>query len=274
MRIALVAVVLLALVSALPAGATPKRPWLWQCEQIGLAQAKDACYERMLLQDIDRSGNPATELPKIDVRAKAAGGWLYASCHAYMHVVGRAWAREHHLTLERLQDVVPRSNNPNCSAGFGMGLVMGLGPEIIETGGKSALRTCNRLPTRMRQFTCVHSLGHALMRGYHESLWLAVGACRRLGPAAAPDCLQGAFHDYWIALRGADDATTPANAVSSPRKLCAEPDFRAFAVQCCTATGSRSCPRRCSRAPPTCCGSATGSPAMSASAASPAPRSP
>jgi len=150
----------------------------------------------------------------------------------YMHVVGREWAREHHLTLERLQNVVPRSNDPGCSAGFGMGLVMGLGPQIIRSGGKTALRTCEALPTRMRAFTCVHSLGHALMRGYHETLWLAVNACRKLGRAAAPDCAQGAFHDYWIALRGADESTVPLHAVSSPRRLCAQPDYRGFAVEC------------------------------------------
>jgi hypothetical protein len=231
MRVALVALVALALVGGSAAAGT-KRPWLWQCEQIGLGTAKDTCYERLLLEDIDRSGDPATELPKIDRRAKAAGTSLYANCHMYMHVVGREWARQHHLTLERLQSVVPESNDPGCSAGFGMGLVMGLGPQIVKTGGKSALRTCDRLPTRMRQFTCVHSLGHALMRGYHESLFLAVGACKRLGKAAAPDCAQGAFHDYWIALRGADESTIPMHAVSSPRKLCADPDYSAFAVQC------------------------------------------
>jgi hypothetical protein len=213
-------------------GHAATRPWLWQCEQIGLQIAKDRCYERMLLEDIDRSGDPADELPRIDRRAKAAGTSLYANCHMYMHVVGREWAREHHLTIDRLQDVVPRSNDPGCSAGFGMGLVMGLGPQIIATGGRSALRVCDRLPTRMREFTCVHSLGHALMRGYHESLFLAVGACRRLGPEAAPDCAQGAFHDYWIALRGADESTVPMHAVASPRRLCAEPDYRRYAVQC------------------------------------------
>jgi hypothetical protein len=231
MRLALAALALVVLAAA-PAGATAKRPFLWQCEGIGLQTAKDTCYERLLLEVIDRSGDPATELPKIDHLAKAAGTSLYANCHMYMHVVGRAWARQHHLTLDRLQDVVPRSNDPGCSAGFGMGLVMGLGPQIIATGGKSALRVCDRLPTRMRQFTCVHSLGHALMRGYHESLFLAVGACRRLGPKAAPDCAQGAFHDYWIALRGADESTVPMHAVGSPRRLCAEPDYRAYAVEC------------------------------------------
>ena len=228
----LLAVIGAALVATAAAGAAAPRPWLWQCEQIGLQVAKDRCYERMLLQDIDRSGDPARELPRIDRRAKAAGTSLYANCHLYMHTVGRAWAREHHLTLARLQSVVPQSNDPGCSAGFGMGLVMGLGPQIIETGGRSALRTCERLPTRMGQFTCVHSLGHALMRGYHESLYLAVDACRKLGASAAPDCAQGAFHDYWIALRGADESTVPLQAVSSPRRLCAEADFRRYAVQC------------------------------------------
>jgi hypothetical protein len=113
-----------------------------------------------------------------------------------------------------------------------MGLVMALGPQIISSGGKSALATCDRLPTRMRQFTCVHSLGHALMRGYHDSLFLAVSACRRLGASAAPDCAQGAFHDYWIALRGADESTVPLHPVKSPRRLCAQPDYKELAVEC------------------------------------------
>jgi hypothetical protein len=180
--------------------------------------------------DIDRSGDPANELPRIDRRAKAQPTSLYGRCHLLMHVVGREWAVAHHLTIEGLQHVVPRSNDPGCSAGFGMGLVMGLGPQIIATGGKSALKTCVTLPTRMRSFTCVHSLGHALMRGYHESLFLAVNACRRLGAAAAPDCAQGAFHDYWISLRGADDTTSPVHPVRSPRRLCAQ--YPQFALSC------------------------------------------
>jgi hypothetical protein len=219
-----------ALVSTGSASPAAKRPWLWQCEQIHLEQAKDACYVRLLLQDVNRSGDPANELPRIDRRARAAGTSLYARCHLLMHQVGRRWAVEHHLTLERLQAVVPRSNDPGCSAGFGMGLVMALGPQIISTGGKSAVKTCLELPTRMRSFTCVHSLGHALMRGYHETLDLAVRACERFGPRNAPDCAQGAFHDYWISLRGADDTTSPVHAVRSPRRLCAQ--YTQFALAC------------------------------------------
>jgi hypothetical protein len=229
------AVLLVALAAAVLAGSaaargTPKKPWLWQCEQIHLEQAKDACYVRLLLLDINHSGDPATELPRIDARAKAQPTSLYARCHMLMHVVGREWAKEHHLTLDGLQKVVPRSNDPGCSAGFGMGLVMALGPSIIATGGKSALKTCEKLPTRLRQFTCVHSLGHALMRGYHETIFLAVNACRKLGPQYAPDCAQGAFHDYWIALRGADETTSPLHAVTSPRRLCAQ--YAQYALAC------------------------------------------
>jgi hypothetical protein len=212
------------------AGAAPAKPWLWQCEQIHLEQAKDECYVRLLLLDVERSGDPATELPKIDRRARAAPTSLEARCHMLMHVVGRRWARDHHLTLDGLQRVVPRSNDPGCSAGFGMGLVMALGPQIIATGGKSALATCERLPTRLRRFTCVHSLGHALMRGYHETIFLAVHACTKLGPRYAPDCAQGAFHDYWISLRGADETSSPLDAVRSPRKLCAE--YASYALAC------------------------------------------
>jgi hypothetical protein len=229
-KVLALAVVAAAMLAGSAAGKAPSRPWLWQCEQIHLEQSKDACYVRMLLLDINRSGNPATELPKIDRRAHATPTSLYARCHMLMHVVGRQWARDHHLTLAGLQAVVPRSNDPGCSAGFGMGLVMALGPQIISSGGRSALGTCDRLPTRMRQFTCVHSLGHALMRGYHETLDLAVKACTRLGARYAPDCAQGAFHDYWIALRGADDASSPLHPVRSPRKLCSE--YSRYAMAC------------------------------------------
>jgi len=198
--------------------ANAPRPWLWQCEQIGRADAQWTCYVRLLLQDIDRSGDPADELPRIDARARAAGTSLEGNCHALMHEVGRRYGAEHHITLARLMDYIPRSNNPTCSAGFGMGLVMYLGPQIIRSGGRSALTQCMKLPTRYRSYTCVHGIGHALMRAYHGDLRLAVQSCRKLGRQGA-DCAQGAFHDYWISLRGADGTTRRANGLS-PRFLC------------------------------------------------------
>jgi hypothetical protein len=195
-------------------------PWLWQCTQIHNAEVQFRCYVRLLREDVERSRDPARELPRIDRRVLSVGGPLAASCHVLMHQVGRDYARAHRLTLESLQRYVPRSNNPNCSAGFGMGLVMYLGPEILRSGGRAAVQVCERLPTRYRAYTCVHGLGHALMRAYHGNLGQSVRACRALRPASAPDCAQGAFHDYWISFRGADGTTRLRGANASPRVVC------------------------------------------------------
>ena len=216
------ALVLAALVAALALAAdagAARKPWLWQCAQIHNAEVQYHCYVRLLLLDVQQSRDPARELPRIDRRVAALGGSVEASCHVLMHEVGREYARSHRLTLSDLQRYVPRSNNPNCSAGFGMGLVMYLGPQILRSGGKAAAHACARLPTRYRVYTCVHGLGHALMRAYHGDLGQAVRACRALRRAFAPDCAQGVFHDYWISLRGADGTTRP-RGVLSPRTLC------------------------------------------------------
>jgi len=211
----------LTAVLVLPAssGSVPGKPWLWQCTQIHNAEAQYHCYVRLLRLDIETSRDPASELPRIDRRVAAAGGPVEAGCHVLMHEVGREFARDRHVTLATLQRYVPRSNNPNCSAGFGMGLVMYLGPQIIRSGGKSAVRSCASLPTRYREYTCVHGLGHALLRAYHGDIGQAVRACRNLPRNFAPDCAQGVFHDYWISLRGADGTTAPRRTMS-PRTLC------------------------------------------------------
>jgi hypothetical protein len=108
---------------------------------------------------------------------------------------------------------------------------MALGPEILRVGPKGALRVCTRLPTRMRQYTCIHGLGHAYMRMYGEYLRYALPLCRKLGAQAAPDCAQGAFHDYWIAASGRDATAKREGLVTSPRVLCGVRKG-AFAMAC------------------------------------------
>jgi hypothetical protein len=180
---------------------------------------KARCYMRGLLAEVEKSKSPAQYLPVIDRKVHQAGGFLEAACHSLMHEVGRTWARRHDVTIENLYTYVPRSNDPGCSAGFGMGLAMYLGPELVVEP-RSVLATCSRLPTRFREYTCVHGSGHAFMRGYHSQLRDAVDACNELGPVNAPDCSQGAFHDYWISLGGTDGTVTPENAESSPEAVC------------------------------------------------------
>ena len=155
---------------------------------------------------------------------RSGGGFLAGNCHVFMHEVGRTWARRHGVTLETMFRYVPKSNDPGCSAGFGMGMVMHLGTQLILEPRK-VIPSCLQLPTRFRQYTCFHGSGHAFMRGYHSQLSSAVIACKALGARFTPDCAQGAFHDYWISLNGVDDTERPKQADTNPRSVCASYAF-------------------------------------------------
>src|SRR6266568_2471868 len=178
------------------------------------------CYVTRLFADVERSHDPANELPRIDRKVHAGHGYLEVNCHMMMHVVGRMYARRHHVTLANLQRYLPRSNDPGCSAGFGMGLVMALGGEIGRLGPDGALQICRRAPTRFRSYTCIHSLGHAYMRLYHSQLPFALKACRMLPANAAPDCAQGTYHDYWFSAVGRDGTKRQRGGAASARSLC------------------------------------------------------
>ena len=179
------------------------------------------CYVTRLLADVEKSRDPANELPRIDVKVRAAGGYLMGSCHMMMHEVGRMYARRHDVTLANLQKYLPRSNDPGCSAGFGMGMVLTLGPQIGQLGPQGAIKLCMKAATRFRSYTCVHTLGHAYMRLYHDQLPFGVRAFRALPASQAPDCAQGAYHDYWLSVAGRDSTTKQKHGITSARVLCA-----------------------------------------------------
>ena len=109
--------------------------FLGECALLRDDDAKLRCYERRLLAEVEASGDPASELPRIDRRARSGGPFLVANCHTLMHEVGRRFAKRRGVTLGNMQRYVPRSNDPGCSAGFGMGMVMHLGPQIARFGG-------------------------------------------------------------------------------------------------------------------------------------------
>jgi hypothetical protein len=235
-----VALALAALVAASAAAAPPRvtdtpiggTVFGSQCASRHPLNAKARCYEKFLLADIERSHDPARELPNLDAETRAAGGFIAGACHGLMHAVGREYAIRHHVTLGSLQRYLPKSNDPGCSAGFGHGLIMALGPQIVRLGPRGVLRTCMHLATRMQQYSCVHGLGHAYMRVYGEYLRYALPACLALGPKAAPDCAQGAFHDYWIASTGRDATKQHPGLVTSARVLCGSYKRRTFVLAC------------------------------------------
>jgi hypothetical protein len=199
----------------------PSSTYLSRCSKLHGETTIWNCYVTRLLADVERSKDPASELPRIDTKVRAGGGYLESNCHMMMHVVGRTYARRHHVTLANLQRYLPRSNDPGCSAGFGMGMVMTLGAQIGELGPNGAVQLCMRAPTRFRSYTCVHTLGHAYMRLYHGQLAFALRACSSLPARQAPDCAQGVYHDYWLGIAGRDSAKPQRHAPATARTLCA-----------------------------------------------------
>jgi hypothetical protein len=170
---------------------------------------------------VDGRKDPRPAVEAITKAARQEGGFLLSNCHVVMHTVGRTYARRAGVTLATLMDYLPRDNDPGCPAGFAHGLVTGVAPDIDPNRPRDALQACSRARTRFQRYSCIHGFGHAFMRIYQDRLDLALPLCTALGPGSAPDCAQGAYHDYWFAVLGADDAPAPAEVVKDPRRLCA-----------------------------------------------------
>jgi hypothetical protein len=206
-----------------------------QCHRLTDDEAR-ACYARAFRAMVKADEDPGPVVETIADMAWSQGGFLLENCHGVMHSVGRHYARDAGVTLAKLMRYLPKSNDPGCPAGFAHGLVTAVAPDIDPSEPREAAAVCSDAGTRYRRYSCTHGFGHAFMRIYEDQLRPALGLCRALGPGAAPDCAQGAYHDYWFAVIGADDATTPDRPVTDPRRLCgAQPEpfvrpcwYRAF----------------------------------------------
>jgi hypothetical protein len=195
-----------------------------------------ACYSREFLAMVDGVEDPRPAVGRITDAARNEGGFLLANCHVVMHTVGRTYAGDVGVTLGTLMEYLPADNDPGCPAGFAHGLVTGVAPDIDPSDPREAASVCDGAGTRFQRYSCVHGFGHAFMRLYEDQLEPALELCTALGPQEAPDCAQGAYHDYWFAVVGADEATLSEAAVTDPRRLCgAQPEayvrpcwYRAF----------------------------------------------
>jgi hypothetical protein len=206
-----------------------------ECRRVSEEDAR-GCYARAFSAMVGTERDPRPVVETIADMAWSQGGFLLENCHGVMHTVGRHYARRGGVTLATLMNYLPKSNDPGCPAGFAHGLVTAVGPDIDTGDPERAVTVCGEAGTRYQRYSCIHGLGHAFMRIYADNLSPALGLCAELGPRAAPDCAQGAYHDYWFAAIGADDATLPDGAVTDPRRLCgAQPErfvrpcwYRAF----------------------------------------------
>ena len=142
-------------------------------------------------------------------------GRLLGDCHGLMHAVGRAFAAENGVTLENLMTYLPADERARLLGRLRARPRDRGGAEIDLGDPGSSVAVCDEAATRYRRYSCVHGFGHAFMR-LVRSLDEALELCSVLGPDA-PDCSQGAFHDYWFAVAGADDAERPETVVEDPR---------------------------------------------------------
>jgi hypothetical protein len=179
------------------------------------------CYSRELAKIVDDATDPLAAVEGITAAAYAdKTGFLLANCHGIMHTVAREYALRTHLTLAKLMDNLPATNDPGCSAGYAHGLVTAVAPEIEKAGPKVAISLCAKSETRYQRYSCTHGFGHAFMRLNNDNIQPALQMCEQLGSGAAPDCSQGVYHDYWFAINGIDATSKPKDVVTEPRELC------------------------------------------------------
>jgi len=206
-------------------GDDPERPAalrtldLEPCRGLQDAAARD-CFARTFQSVLAGQEDPRPGVQAISDLARSEGGYLLTNCHVVMHTVGRTYARDAGVELATLMEYLPLSNDPGCSAGFAHGLVTGVAPDIDPARPRAAAGACADADTRWQRYSCVHGFGHAFMRLYADQLEPALELCVALGADTAPDCAQGAYHDYWFAVVGADDATLRQRPVTDPRRLC------------------------------------------------------
>lgn len=193
---------------------------LERCAELGQGPAARACFGDALSARVVPARDPTSELRRVDVAMRRLGSYPASNCHVIMHTVGRRYARAHAVSLERLMDHLPRTNDPGCAAGFAHGIITAIAPTIMREGPRAAEAACAQSATRYQRYSCVHGMGHAYMRFYDEALAPALRLCRTLGEDAAPDCAQGAYHDYWLAVAGQDGAKRPQSATTDVRALC------------------------------------------------------
>jgi hypothetical protein len=202
------------------------------CRALGEAETTD-CITREFVAMVRDQEDPKPAVERISDAAWEEGGYLLSECHGIMHTVGRTYARDAGVTLASLMDYLPQANDPGCSAGFAHGMVTSVAGEIDVANPRASAEVCAAAETRFQRYSCVHGFGHAFMRLYDDLLEPALELCTELGPGAAPDCAQGAYHDYWFAVVGADGAQLPSGEepVEDPRELCgAQPE--AFVRPC------------------------------------------
>ena len=148
-------------------------------------------------------------------RSPGRRGVARTNCHGIMHAVGRTYAREAAPDARRPHAPSAAGQRSRLRAGFAHGLVTGVAPDIDaappgEAAGSAAARA---RATRRTATSTASATRSSASTGTGSG---PAEACRALGPRAAATA-RGAYHDYWFAASGADEATLPARPCATRR---------------------------------------------------------
>ena len=139
------------------------------------------------------------------------GGFLLSNCHGVMHTVGRTYARDAGRHARGPDGLPAAEQRPRLQRRLrARARHRRRRRESTRRGRARRPRVCGErrhavpaLQLRARLRPRVHA---DLRRSARAG---ARGCAAALGPRPAADCAQGAYHDYWFAVVGADDAALP-----------------------------------------------------------------
>lgn len=189
------------------------------------------CYGRELLDVVDKRGIAAiATIEQTANRERTLGN----GCHAYMHGVGRAFARRHQVRPATIDSYLSTSPNTNCAAGFTHGLITQVldAPMTAIDARTVNKAVCAGQPTRFLRYSCIHGLGHAFGRSARNHLDRTMELCDALGVGPRIDCAAGGYHEFWFGVTGFDTSPVPpGDAPTDPAAFCAA-QARWLAVPC------------------------------------------
>ena len=182
----------------------------------GLVQDEGrSCYSRELEKIVNDAADPLAAVEGITSAAYAdQTGFLLANCHGIMHTVAREYALRTKLTLAKLMDNLPRTNDPGCSAGYAHGLVTAVAPEIEARRpdrGQPALRRVRDALPALQLHARLRARVHAAQQRRDRSPSLQM--CEQLGSRRRARLLPGRLPR--LLVRG-ERASTPRASPRTP----------------------------------------------------------
>ena len=195
------------------------------------------CFIRKFQAVVEGRDDPRPAVQAITDLALSEGGFLLANCHVVMHTVGRTYARDAGVEPRDADGLPAAEQRSRVQRRLRARARDRRGAEHRSRAAGASRRRPVRTPARASSATAASTASDTRSCGSTRTSSSPRSSCAwRSGRARRPDCAQGAYHDYWFAVQGADDARLREQPITDPRRLCgAQPEgfvrpcwYRAF----------------------------------------------